>query len=322
MGDVVCYLPARAGFDRSAQGVLGAGRRLADSMGGKLRAVILGPADEALTRGAAMLAETVGIADHAMLAEYHPETYLSALATICRPLQPRAVLLGNDTYGQEIAARLAHRLGGSAAGDAVDITVVGDQLRVTRGVYGGKATAVIALARSPGVVWLRARAMATAESGGRAAGEVQKIELDLKADERVKVLSRHVEAKEGVKLEDAQLIVSGGRGLGGPEPFKQLQALAAVMGAQMAASRAACDAGWVPPSWQVGQTGKKVAPQLYLAIAISGASQHIMGIADAKVIAAINRDPDAPIFKHCRFGLVEDYQKVIGPLRERLSRPG
>jgi electron transfer flavoprotein alpha subunit len=94
------------------------------------------------------------------------------------------------------------------------------------------------------------------------------------------------------------------------------------MGAQMAASRAACDAGWVPPSWQVGQTGKKVAPQLYLAIAISGASQHIMGIADAKVITAINRDPDAPIFKHCRFGLVEDYQKVIGPLRERLSRSG
>jgi len=88
----------------------------------------------------------------------------------------------------------------------------------------------------------------------------------------------------------------------------------------MAASRAACDAGWVPASWQVGQTGKKVAPQLYLAIAISGASQHLMGIADAKVIAAINRDRDAPIFKHCRFGLVEDYRQVIGPLTEKLAR--
>ena len=162
--------------------------------------------------------------------------------------------------------------------------------------------------------------MEPAVPAGRPAGEIQRLPLGLKADERVNVLSRHVEAKEGVRLEDARLIVSGGRGLGGPEPFQQLQALAKVMGAQMAASRAACDAGWVPPSWQVGQTGKKVAPELYMAIAISGASQHIMGIADSKVICAINRDPDAPIFKHCRFGLVEDYQKVVGPLIEKLRR--
>ena len=116
------------------------------------------------------------------------------------------------------------------------------------------------------------------------------------------------------------MIVSGGRGLGGPEPFQQLQALADALGAQMAASRTACDAGWVPASWQVGQTGKKVAPELYLAIAISGDSQHIMGIADSKIICAINRDPDAPIFKHCQFGLVEDYQKVVGPLIEKLRQ--
>jgi electron transfer flavoprotein alpha subunit len=189
---------------------------------------------------------------------------------------------------------------------------------VTRGVYGGKAMAVIALTRLPGVVWLRARAMAPASA--RAPGAVERLRLGLVADPRVRVVSRHVEAKDGVRLEEARLIVSGGRGLGGPEPFNQLQALAAAMGAQMAASRAACDAGWVPASWQVGQTGKKVAPELYMAIAISGASQHIMGIADAKVICAINRDPDAPIFKHCRFGLVDDYQKVVGPLIDKLSR--
>jgi electron transfer flavoprotein alpha subunit len=318
--DVVCCLLSRAGFDRAAQGLLGAGRRLADSLGGKLRAVVLGPADTALTAGAAAVADGVIVADHPLVGEYHPEIYLTALATICQPLKPRAVLLGNDTYSQELAPRLAHRLGGSAASDAVEVTVAGDQLRVTRGVYGGKATAVIALKRAPGVVWVRARAMAPADAAGRPAGEVQTLSLDLKADERVNVISRHVEAKEGVRLEDARLIVSGGRGLGGPEPFKELQALADAMGAQMAASRAACDAGWVPPSWQVGQTGKKVAPELYLAIAISGASQHIMGIADSKVICAINRDPDAPIFRHCRFGLVEDYQKVVGPLIEKLSR--
>jgi electron transfer flavoprotein alpha subunit len=317
--DVVCCLFAQSGFDRAAQGILGAGRRLADGLGGKLVAVTIGMANDALNGAAAAVADTVIVADHAPLAEYNPETCLTALAALGKRLQPGAVLLGNDTYSQELAPRLAHRLGGSAAGDAVEVAVADAHLRVTRGVYGGKATAVIELRRSPGVVWVRARAMAPAEADGRPAGQIEKPALDLAADERVKVIARHVEAKEGVRLEEARLIVSGGRGLGGPEPFGQLQALADAIGAQMAASRAACDAGWVPPSWQVGQTGKKVAPELYLAIAISGASQHIMGIADSKVICAINRDPDAPIFKHCRFGLVEDYQKVIGPLREKLS---
>ena len=320
MQDVVCYLLGRAGFDRAAQGMLGAGRRLADGLGGKLRALVLGPADDALVAGALAVADSVVLVEDALLGEYHPENFLSALAAVCQQLQPRAVLLGNDTYSQELAPRLAHRLGGSAAGDAVEVALVGDRLLVTRGVYGGKATARIALARSPGVVWVRARAMAPAASDGRPAGEIQRLQLGLKPDARMAVISRHVEAKEGVRLEEARLIVSGGRGLGGPEPFKELQALAKTMGAQMAASRAACDAGWVPPSWQVGQTGKKVAPELYMAIAISGASQHIMGIADSKVICAINRDPDAPIFKHCRFGLVEDYQKVVGLLRDKLSR--
>jgi len=170
------------------------------------------------------------------------------------------------------------------------------------------------------VVWVRARAMDPADTSGRTAGVVEKVAIELSPDPRAKVVKRQLEAKTGARLEDARLIVSGGRGLGGPEPFAELQALADVIGAQMAASRAACDAGWVPPSWQVGQTGKKVAPELYIAIAISGASQHIMGIADAKVIAAINTDADAPIFKHCRFGLVEDFKKVVGPLRDRLSR--
>jgi electron transfer flavoprotein alpha subunit len=116
------------------------------------------------------------------------------------------------------------------------------------------------------------------------------------------------------------VIVSGGRGIGGPEPFEnELKPLADLMGAQMAASRAACDAGWVLPTWQVGQTGKKVSPDLYLAIAITGASQHMAGISEAKTIAAINTDPDAPIFKHSRFGIVEDYRKVVPLLREKLG---
>jgi len=304
-------------MDRAAQGLLGTGRRLADGLQGKLRAVVLGPVEESLITAAQTVADTVVVIEDELLGEYNCENVLSALTAVCQRLSPQAVLLGNDTYGQELAPRLAHRLEGSAAGDAVDVAVSSGQLSVTRGVYGGKATAVIALGRTPGVVWVRARAMSPAEA--RAPGEVERVRLGLEPDSRVKLLASHVETKEGVRLEEARLIVSGGRGLGGPEPFEQLQALAAAMGAQMAASRAACDAGWVPASWQVGQTGKKVAPELYMAVAISGASQHIMGIADSKVICAINRDPDAPIFKHCRFGLVEDFQKVVGPLVERLS---
>lgn len=318
MADVVTCLWARSGFDRAAAGLQGAGRRLADSLGGKLRTVVVGPADEALVSAAQAVADTVVVLEDQLLADYNPENYLAALTAICKKLAPQAVLLSNDAYSQELAARLAHRLGGSAAGDAVDVTAADGQLRITRGVYGGKATAVIALQKTPGVVWVRARALAPADA--RAAGEVERVQSGLAADNRVKLVASHVEAKEGVRLEEAQVIVSGGRGLGGPEPFEQLQTLATAMGAQMAASRAACDAGWVPASWQVGQTGKKVAPELYLAIAISGASQHIMGIADSKVICAINRDPDAPIFKHCRFGLVEDYQKVVGPLVEKLRQ--
>ena len=318
MSDVIAFVWGQVGLDRATQGLLGAGRRLAESLAGKLRAAVLGKTDESVVGAIETLADTVLVVEDELLGEYHPENYLGALVRVCGRLSPRAILLGNDTYSQELAPRLAHRLGGSAAGDAVDVTVVDGRLRVTRSVYGGKATAVIALARAPGVVWVRARAMAPAED--RAPGQVERIQLGIAPDKRVRVLSCQIEAKGGARLEEARLIVSGGRGLGGPEPFKQLQALADAIGAQMAASRAACDAGWVPASWQVGQTGKKVAPELYLAIAISGASQHIMGIADSKVICAINRDPDAPIFRHCRFGLVEDYQKVVGPLLEKLSR--
>ena len=219
MPEVVTYLWGRAGIDRAAQGLLGAGRRLADDLGGKLRAVVLGPADEALVSAVQVVADTVVIVEDELLGEYNPENFLAALTTVCKTLSPQAVLLGNDTYAQELAPRLAHRLGGSAAGDAVDITVAEGQLRVTRGVYGGKATAVIALSRSPGVVWMRARALAPAEP--RAPGEVERLRLELTEDPRVRVLSRHVEAKEGVRLEEARLIVSGGaRGSGRPElPF-------------------------------------------------------------------------------------------------------
>lgn len=319
MNDVVISLFASAGFDKAAQGLAGAGRRLADELGGQLRAVLIGTGAGALATEMACLCESVIIADQAELAEYQPETCLNSLVRLCGELSPRAILLAGDTYSQEIAPRLAYRLGGSAVGDVTELQVDGAALRVSRQVYGGKAQATIELKRTPAVVWLRARSFAPARPRPEA-GEVTHAELDIQPDTRTRIVERNRQQQGEARLEEARVIVSGGRGIGGPEPFAtELQPLADLLGAQMAASRAACDAGWVPPTWQVGQTGKKVTPDLYLAIAITGASQHMAGISEAKTISAINTDPDAPIFKHCRFGIVEDYRKVVPLLREKLA---
>lgn len=320
MNDVVICLFAAAGFDKAAQGLAGAGRRLADELGGRLCAVVVGAGADALAPDeVARVADSVTLAEQAELADYQPETCLSALAQLCGELRPRAVLLANDTYSQELAPRLAYRLGGSAAGDCVEVRVVDGAVRVSRQVYGGKAQAILELKRAPAVVWLRARSFAPAAMReGRC--EVRRASLDIQPDTRTRIVERRREAGGESRLEEARVIVSGGRGIGGAEPFEtELKPLADLLGAQLAASRAACDAGWVPPTWQVGQTGKKVTPELYLAIAITGASQHMAGISEAKTIAAINTDPDAPIFKHCRFGIVEDYRKVVPLLREKLK---
>ena len=319
MNDVLICLFASAGFDRAAQGLAGAGRQLANALGGQLRALVIGRTDDGLTASLAWIADSVTIAGQAELIEYQPEVCLQALANLCQAAAPRAVLLSNDFYSQELAPRLAHRLRGSAVGDGVELAVRDGQVRVTRSVYGGKASAVIELKRSPAVVWLRARAFEPAAPRDEATADITQAALDLSTPAPTRIVERRSEAAGEARLEDAAIIVSGGRGLGGAEPFEQLKEVAATLGAQMGASRAACDAGWVPPSWQVGQTGKKVAPGLYIACAISGASQHLAGISDAKVVAAINLDKDAPIFRRCAFGIVEDYRKVVPLLRDKLA---
>ena len=283
--DVVIVLFGDPATDRAAAGLAGAGQQLAQQLGGTLHAI--------------------------RVSDYQPESALAALVDACKSIGPRAVLLSNDTYSQELTPRLAHRLGGSAVGDGVAIA---PDLRVTRQVYGGKAQAVIQLKRTPAVVWLRARSFAPG-----VATRITAAIGDLKPA-ATQIIERRAESNGDARLEDARVIVSGGRGIGGPEGFQhELAPLAQLLGAQLAASRAACDAGWVPPTLQVGQTGKKVAPDLYLAIGITGASQHMAGISEAKQIAAINIDRDAPIFKHSRFGIVEDYRKVVPLLRRKIE---
>jgi electron transfer flavoprotein alpha subunit len=314
--DVVICLPASSGYDRAAQGVAGAGRGLAGQLGGSLCAVIVGAADDQMLADVTAVADAVIVADQPELADYQPEICLAALEQSCRRLDPTAVLLGSDTAGLELTPRLAARLGGSPMSDGTGLTVANDAIRVTRSAYGGKAEAVFELKRSPAVVWVRARGFEPAPpTGGEAVVTRAELELPVAV---TRIVERCVEEQEGIPLEEAQLVVGGGRGIGGAEPFGDLRSLAEVMTAAVGASRSACDEGWVPPSYQIGQTGKKIAPELYLAVAISGAAQHMLGVSDAKTLCAINTDPEAPIFRSCHFGIVEDYRKVVPPLIERL----
>lgn len=321
MSNVIAVLFGSNGWDRAAQGVAGAGQKLAAATGGQLHIVYLGNASDEARSGAAGSADKVVVCNQSELDSYQPETAISAAAAACKAAgDVAAVLFSNDTYSQEVVPRLAFRLGGSSLADVQQLEFSEGAVIGSRSAYGGKAMSSYKLNRGPAVCWVRARALDPAE-GGRS-GSVEEAQFELSAP-RLTITSRDVEASEGPSLEEASIIVSGGRGLGGPEPFEnEVKALATVMNAVQGASRAACDAGWVPPNWQVGQTGKKVAPELYLAIAISGASQHLLGMGDSKVVAAINTDPDAPIFKHCSFGIVEDYKNVVAPLTEKLQSMG
>jgi electron transfer flavoprotein alpha subunit len=316
--NVVIVALAFGPADRALQGLAGAAQALAGTAGGRATAVVLGPAGDAVAAQLAPVVHAVRVLRNPALAEYQPEPFLALIAAACRDLQADIVLLGGDTYSQEITPRLAHRLGGVAAADAVGLEVADGAVLVRRAVYGGKAEAVFRLNQAPAVAWIRARAFAPATALAASAA-IELVDVEPPPGLPTRIVERSTESAGAVRLEDAARIVSGGRGVGGAEAFDLLRDLAGVLGAQLAATRAPCDAGWVPSSWQVGQTGKKVAPDLYLAIALSGSSQHLLGISDAKVIATINIDPDAPIFRHSRFGLVEDFRAAVPLLSKVLA---
>src|SRR5499426_996853 len=226
MSDIVICLFSGSGYDRAAQGVVGAGRRLADQLKCNLHAIVAGAHNPELNIRVAAVADAVITVDQRELARYQPESHLNAITQICRDIKPRAVLFGNDTYSQETAPRLAHRLGGAAAGDCLELMTQDGAIRVKRSVYGGKAIATIELKRSPAVVWLRARAFEPVATPSTASvTTVRQTRLDLRPDDRTRIIERKSEVAGQSRLEDARVIVSGGRGLGGPEPFKDLQDL-------------------------------------------------------------------------------------------------
>jgi electron transfer flavoprotein alpha subunit len=178
---------------------------------------------------------------------------------------------------------------------------------------------VVTVRTDPQVITVRAKSQEPlAEDAGRS-GNVETVAVEL-TEAKATLSGKDQAESEGVKLEDAEIVISGGRGLGAPEAFADLERLAGVVGGAVGASRAACDLGWYPPSQQVGLTGTVVSPTLYVAIAISGASQHMAGCGGAKNIVAINKDPEANIFRFSRFGIVDDYKKVLPALEEELKK--
>ena len=300
--------------------LLAAARGVADALGEELAIGLLGdtldvPAQQAISHGA----DKVYAVTHPLLAQYQVDLYLAAMQALCGEITPRIVLIGRTIEGRELAPRLAFRLGVGVAQDCLEVSVdTGNKrLLANRPVYGGNAVAVVGCEYTPQMAAVRPKAYEPLEADTSRQGQVISFPVELdESQARSRVVEVVLEEAAGIKLEDARIVVSGGRGLGGPDPFRDLEELAKLLGGAVGASRAAVDAGWVPPSYQVGLTGKTITPDLYITVAISGASQHLAGCSGAKTIVAINRDAEANIFKEARYGVVGDWQQVVPALTE------
>lgn len=296
-------------------------RGLAASLPGEPVGVLLtgsGLADAAQT-AIAHGADAVYTVDSPAFEDAPTDLLVAAAHATVAQAGPRSVIGTKTLVGRDVLPRLAFRLGTALAQDCTALAV-DDQGRLlaTRPTYGGNARATIACLGSPAVAAVRAKTTDPLEPDAARTGQVVPVEVALDGVLKTRPIERVEQAAEGLRLEDAKVIVSGGRGLGGPEPFKQLDVLATLLGGAVGASRAACDAGWVPSSYQVGLTGKTVTPDLYIAVGISGASQHMAGCSNAKTIVAINKDPGANIFKEARFGVTGDWEKVLPAFVEQL----
>ena len=298
--------------------LIAAGQIIAADLDENLSVALLGDTlDDAEQQAIAHGAQKVFAVTHPLLAEYQVDLHLSALETLCKETNPRVILIARTNEGRELAPRLAFRLGVGLAQDCLEVSVDSSEkkLLANRPVYGGNAIAVVRCDQTPQIAAIRPKAYEPTETDSSRQGEVGSFPVDLDASMALtQIVETVIEEAEGVKLEDAQIVISGGRGLGGPEPFAHLEELAKIMGGTVGASRAAVDSGWVPSNYQVGLTGKTITPDLYIMVAISGASQHMAGCSGAKVIVAINKDAEANIFKEARYGVVGAWETVLPAL--------
>lgn len=297
---------------KTALEVLGQAQALAPTLGGEVHALLMaeGAAGAAPTLGGYGVSKT-WLADGPAFAAYVGDLHGRVAARVAQAVDPALVLLSATSLGKDLGPRVAAVLDVGIAVDVTAFSLVDGALTAVRPVYAGKANQTVKLAAAPFVVSIRPNVFAVATAGDGAA-EVEA--LDTSADQAaVKITVKEVKPREGGKIEltEADVIVAGGRGLKEPENFKLIEELAEVLNAAVGASRAVVDAGWRPHSEQVGQTGKTVSPNLYFACGISGAIQHLAGMSSSKCIVAINKDPEAPIFKSADYGLVGDALEVL-----------
>ncbi len=295
--------------------LLGCGRKLCSDLGQELYCLLIGSDVSSLTQEAiAFGADKVYVVSDPLLKDYQTDSYVTVVERIVRQLTPQILIFGHTSIGRDLAPRLAFRLDTAVSTDCVELSIDPNSklLLQTKPVYGGNARAIFTIDTYPQMATVRVKVMSPLQRDDSRQGEVVIIEADLDLQTiRTKVLEKVVEEKEGIKLEDAAVVVSGGRGIGSVEGFKQLEELAKLLKGAVGASRPPCDNGWVPSGHQVGLTGKIIAPDLYIAVAISGSSQHMTGCSGAKTIVAINKDPEANIFQEVQFGVVGDWQKIL-----------
>ncbi|HVP90381.1 MAG TPA: electron transfer flavoprotein subunit alpha/FixB family protein [Terriglobales bacterium] len=281
-----------------------------------------GAADGVVAELGACGAARLHVLESAGLADYSAQGYAKAIADFVAEAPPSALFFAATAMGKDLAPRVAARLGVGLASDCTRLAVRDGRLEFTRPVFAGKALLSLALASTPQVATLRPNVFPLEAGPGGAAPEVVRKAVDI-PDGFVKGRVAEVLKEESAEIDvtEADVVVSGGRGLKGPENFALLRELAAVFPrSAVGASRSAVDSGWIGHQHQVGQTGKTVSPNLYLAVGISGAIQHLAGMSSSKCIVAVNKDPEAPIFKVADYGIVGDLFEVVPRLREELKK--
>lgn len=305
--------------------LLGAGRALANQLDTELWAVVFGQGLEGQAAGlAAYGADRVLLVDEPSLNEFHNDLYTAAFTDLVRTYQPEIILAGATSIGRSFFPMVAATVGTGLTADCTSLGIDPEKqiLLQTRPAFGGNIMATIVCPKNrPQMATVRHKVMKKPEPDTSRKGEVRKEKVNLSSGASRTAFIRFVEdMSEKVNLADADIIVSGGRGLGKPEHFSLLRELAELLNGAVGASRAAVDADWIPYSHQVGQTGKTVCPKLYIACGISGAIQHLVGMQSSEVIVAINRDPDAPIFNVANYGLVGDLFEIVPALIKEIKQ--
>lgn len=320
---IAVFVEVREGQAKKASlEALSEARRQADARGLKVVAVVVGsPADQAVEKVNGYRPDKVLLADDTLFAQYSVQGYAAALAAAVRQENAAAVFLSATSMGREVAARTAAKFQGSVLADVTGIDWK-DVLKATRPVYSGKAYAEVqARGDRPAFLTLRPNVFSAATPDPSHKAELQKLDPGVTADQiKGRVVEMHTAVSETVELSEAEVVVSAGRGLRGPENIHLVTDLAKVLRAAVGASRAIVDAGWIDHHFQVGQTGKVVSPTLYIACGISGAIQHLAGMSSSKYIVAINKDADAPIFKIANYGIVGDVFQILPALTEAVRK--